>query len=419
MRIVVIGAGVVGVSTAYELAHDGHEVVVVDRQPEPGLETSFANAGQLVPGHSEPWAAPGVWRLLLRWLGRPDAPLLIRPRLDPALAAWGLRFLANTRRKRFEANLHAAVRLGVYGRDMRNRVLSDTGIDCGYHEAGSLNFHWSQKSLDAAAGHAELMTELGCPTDVLDARGCVEAEPSLAAVADRIAGGTLCRIDGVGDAQVFTAALAERCSAAGVDFRYGVTVRAAEQDGERVTAVNTDEGPLEADAFVVAMGSYSAPFARMLRVRLPVYPAKGYSITMPLADEAAAPRMGLLDAQRKIALTRLGDRLRVAGTAEFAGFDWSDSPARTDAIAEAAREVLPDAAYYSRIVTWNGLRAATPDHLPVLGPARYPNLHFNTGHTSLGWTNAAGTARIVADLISGRTPAIDPAPYSIERFRRL
>lgn len=419
MRVVVIGAGVVGVSTAYELARDGHEVVVVDRQAGPALETSFANAGQLVPGHSEPWAAPGVWWDLLRWIGRPDAPLLIRPRLDPALVSWSLRFLANTRRERFEANLRAAVRLGVYSREMRAEVMSSAGIDCDLREAGSLNFHWSQASLDAAAHHAETMTELGCPTDVLDARGCAEAEPALGAIADRIAGGTLCRIDGAGDAQLFTAALAERCAAAGVELRYGVTVRAVEIDGRRVSDIITDQGPLRGDAYIAAMGSYSAPFARMLRIGLPVYPAKGYSITAPLADEAAAPQMGLLDAQRKIALTRLGDRLRVAGTAEFAGFDWRDNPARTDAIAEAAREVLPGAAYYSRLQTWNGLRAATPDHLPILGQARYDNLYFNTGHTSLGWTNAAGTARVVADLIGGTTPAIDPAPYAPGRFRGL
>lgn len=416
MRVVVLGAGVVGVTTAYYLALDGHEVTVVDRQSGPALETSYANAGQLVPGHSEPWAAPGVWWNLLRWLGRSDAPLLIRPRLDPALVGWGLRFLANTPRRRFDANLRAAVRLGVYSRTLRNELISSTNIECGYSETGSINFHWSQKSLDAAAAHAEVMTELGCPHTVLDADTCVRQEPALRDVGHRLAGATLCSADGTGDALAYTRGLAARCEALGVEFRYGAAVRAVETEGRSLSAVITDAGPMQADAFVLALGAYATPFARLVGVRLPVYPAKGYSITAPVVDGDAAPHHALLDAQRKIALTRLGDRLRVAGTAEFAGYDWSDNLARGLAIVEAARAVLPRAADYDDVQHWNGLRAATPDHLPVLGRAKLDNLYLNTGHTTLGWTNATGTGRIVADLIADRTPEIDPQPYAIDRF---
>jgi D-amino-acid dehydrogenase len=416
MQVVVLGSGMIGVTTAWYLAQDGHEVTVLDRQPGSGLETSFANAGQLVPSHADPWAAPGAPRQILRWLGREDAPLLFRLRADPAQWAWGLRFLRNCTPARFHANTARVLRLGLYGRDVMAELRQATGIAFDWRPPGSLAIFREAKELEAARAHAAMMTELGCPLEVADPARVLEIEPALTGAGNTLAGGLYCAADEAGDAHKFTGALADLCRARGADFRYGTTIRGLETERGRIAGVVTDQGRIVGDAYVLALGSFSAGIARRIGIRLPVYPVKGYSITAPLADRDAAPRTALIDTATKVAFTTLGDRLRVGGTAELTGYDARLNPGRGRMTVDTARALLPRAADYDRAEHWAGLRPATPDQVPVLGPSKYMNLWINTGHGTLGWTLACASGRVIADLIEGRDPGIDLAGLTVDRF---
>ena len=417
MTTVVLGAGVVGVTTAYELARDGEDVVVVDRQPGAALETSFANGGLVTPGMSDPWAAPGIPKLILRNLGREDSPFLLRLRALPGMVGWGLGFLANCTPQRWRHNTETVLRLAVYSRDALDVVTADTGVAYDRTDRGNLRVYRDPAALAKATKDAALYRELGEPVDVIDAAACVALEPALAPVRDKLAGGVHYRGDHAGDCHKFTQALAGHAAQRGVELRFGATITGFETAGGRIIAVSTDRGRIAGDRFVLACGSYSTGLARQLGFRLPVHPVKGYSATLPVGGWNNAPTMPVLDHDLKAGMTRLGDRIRLAGTAEFAGFDLRPNPARTANLMRAFRAVFPDYPGTAEPLLWNGLRPMSPDGRPVVGRSPVANLFINAGHGPLGWTLSCGSARALADLMAGRAPAIDLQPFALDRFR--
>lgn len=416
MRTLVLGAGVVGVAAAYYLARAGHQVTVVERQAGPGLETSFANGGQIAANHSEPWANPGTPAKVLKWLGRADAPILFRLRADPRLWRWVLGFLGNCTARRARINTERMTRVALYSRAALAELRAATNIQYDQRTRGILHIYRDPREYEHALAQAEMVRPLGCVRQALDAAGCVGVEPALARVRDTLVGGLYCPDDESGDAYTFTARLADICAGEGVEFRYGTTVERLRAEGDRVTGADTDSGTLTADATVLALGSYSPFLTGPLGITLPVYPAKGYSVTIPVERPEGAPEVGLLDDERKLVYSRLGQRLRVAGTAEFAGYDTAVTESRARFILDSALELFPDCGDAAKAEFWAGLRPMTPDNVPVIGRTRYANLILDTGHGTLGWTMACGSGRIVADLVSGRTPEIDLDGLGVERF---
>lgn len=413
MRIVVLGAGLIGVASAWFLAADGHEVVVVERQPGPARETSCANGGQISTSHAEPWANPAAPLKVLQWLGREDAPLLWRLRADAAQWAWGLRFLRECLPGRTRANIRAILALALDSRARLKALRRDLALDYDCLERGILHYYTDPAEFAHAIPQAKLMQALGCERIVASAAECLAIEPALAHSTVPIVGGTWTADDESGDAHAFTAALADRGAACGVTFRYGSEVAGIETAGGQFAAVRLGGGErIAADACVVAAGSYSPLLLRPLGIRLPVYPAKGYSITIPLAADAPAPTASLTDDGAKLVYSRLGQRLRVAGTAEFAGYDTRINPARLAPLLQRVRQIFPRLDFADAAVEpWAGLRPATPSNVPLIGGTRVGKLFVNTGHGTLGWTLAVGSGRLLADLVAGRPPAVDPAAY--------
>ena len=417
MRVTVLGAGVIGVSTAYYLAKDGHDVTVIDRQPGAGLETSFANGGQISASHAMPWAAPNSPKLMLKWLGRNDAPLLFHMRLDTAQWAWSLRFLANCRSEKFRRNTAKNLKLALYSRNLLNDLRAELGIDYDRRGLGILQIFRHQKDLDQAAIVADELRQLGSRNMVLGEAETKLLEPAFESSADQIVGSIHTPEDESGDAHLFTQRLAEISAELGVTFRYNETIKAIHKEGNRVSGVETDKGDLATDAAVLCLGSYSPLLAKPLGVKIPVYPTKGYSITLPINGQNSAPTVSLTDEDNRLVFSRLGDRLRVAGTAEFNGYDTEMNLERVSMIIDVTRKMFPRAGDYNRAEFWTGLRPLTPDGVSILGNARYDNLYLNTGHGTLGWTMATGSARITADLIAGNKPAFDISDYSATRFK--
>ena len=415
MRTIVLGAGVIGVTSAYFLARSGHAVTVVDRQPAAGLETSFANGGLVTPGMSDPWAAPGVPKLILTQLGREHAPFLLRLRALPGMIGWGLQFLRNCAPSRWRTNTETVLRLGVYSRDVLDEVTAATGIAYDRCERGNLRVYRDAAALAEGAEHAEMYRALGQPV-ALDAAGCAALEPALLPVKAALAGGIHYAGDRSGDCLRFTQSLAEHATGLGATFSYETSVSGFETEGDRVRAVMTDKGRLAGDRFVMACGSYSTPLARALGLRLPVQPVKGYSATLPVGGWNNAPTIPVVDYHHKIAVTRLGDRIRLAGTAEFAGYDRSPNPRRADMLLEAFGGLFPEYPKGGEAQHWHGLRPMCPDGRPILGHTRYANLFLNTGHGPLGWTLSCGSAKALADVVSGRRPEIDLADFALDRF---
>lgn len=415
MRIVVLGAGLIGVASAWFLAEDGHEVIVVDRQPGPARETSFANGGQISTSHAEPWANPSTPLKVLKWLGREDSPLLWRLRADAAQWGWGLRFLRECTPERTRANIRAILALALDSRMRLKTLRHELGLDYDCLERGILHYYTDADEFAHAIPQAELMRQYGCDRVVKSGAECLAIEPALKDSLIPIVGGTWTVDDESGDAQRFTAALAERCSEKGVTFRYDCAVAGIETTGGDFATVRFENGErLAAEACVVALGSYSTLLLRPLGIRIPVYPAKGYSITIPLTADASAPSVSLTDDGAKLVYSRLGNRLRVAGTAEFTGYDTQINPARIEPLVRRVKQVFPGLDFRSDAVEpWTGLRPATPSNVPMVGPTRVANLYVNTGHGTLGWTLAVGSGRLLADRVAGRDPAIDPAPYGL------
>lgn len=418
MKVVVLGAGVIGVTTAYYLAKAGHDVTVLERQASVALETSFANAGEISPGYASPWAAPGIPRKAVKWLMMRHAPLIVRPKLDMAMVSWLLSTLRNCTAERYALNKSRMVRLAEYSRDQLVALRQETGIAYDERALGTLQLFRTQAQLDAAGKDIEVLTSYGVPFEVLDRDGCVAAEPGLGRARDTIVGGLRLPQDETGDCFKFTNALAEMAERQGVRFRFSETVLSLDVEGGRVSAARTGKGSEAADAFVVALGSYSPGLLRPLGLHLPVYPVKGYSLTAPISAVECAPQSTLLDETYKIAVTRLGDRIRVGGMAQVSGYDLALEPRRHRTLDHCLESLFPGAANLAGAEYWAGLRPMTPDSTPIVGATRYPNLFLNTGHGTLGWTMACGSARVIADQVSGKSPDIETADLAISRYAR-
>lgn len=411
MRILVLGAGVVGTASAWYLARDGHEVTVVDRQPGAGLETSFANGGQISVSHAEPWANPHVLPKALKWMGREDAPLLFRWRLDPALWRWTLRFLLECLPSHTRANTRAIVALGLYSRARLQALRHEIGFDYDHLERGILHIYTDRKEFAGAVEAARLMGRFGLQREPIDPERCVQIEPALARIKHLLVGGDYTRSDESGDAHQFTRKLAEQAAAQGVKFRYGMSVERIATAGGQVAGVvargESGSELLTADAYVLSLGSYSPLLVKPIGLYLPIYPAKGYSVTLPLSPASIAPTVSLTDDERKLVFSRLGQRLRIAGTAEFSGYNVELNHVRCQAILRRVQQLFPDLRPAGEPQLWAGLRPVTPSNVPIIGRAGYPNLWFNTGHGTLGWTLSCGSGAALADLMAGRRPEPD------------
>ena len=416
MKVVVLGSGIIGVSTAYYLARAGQEVVVVDRQSGPALETSFANAGQVSPGYSAPWAAPGIPLKAIKWMLQEHSPLVIRPRLDAAMLSWLARMLRNCTAARYAVNKERMLRLATYSRESLELLRQETGISYDQRTQGTLQLFRTQKQVDSAAKDIAILEQCGVPYELLDPVGCIRAEPALTQVRDKIAGGLRLPGDETGDCFKFTQALAAKAEALGVEFRYDTAIEGLLSDGNSIDGVRTSAGLVRGDAYVMALGSYSPLLLRPLGIRIPVYPVKGYSITVPVVDSAAAPVSTVMDETHKVALTRLGDRIRVAGMAEISGYDLSLRPKQRKTLEFVVRDLYPRGGDVSQAVFWTGLRPMTPDGTPVVGPSTYRNLYLNTGHGTLGWTMGPGSGRLLANLISGQDASIPLSGLTMDRY---
>jgi D-amino-acid dehydrogenase len=416
MRVLVLGSGVVGVSAAYYLAKAGHEVTVIDRQPASGLETSFANAGQVSPGYSAPWAAPGIPVKAMKWLMMRHRPLVLWPSVEPRLYGWLARMLANCTEEAYTRNKGRMVRLAEYSRDVLRDLRAETGIVYDHRERGTLQLFRTRKQLDHVGDDTKVLDAYGVAYQVLDPAGCVAAEPALDRVKDKIVGGLRLTGDETGDAHLFTQRLAAICEGLGVTFRYNVTVTALQTAGGRVTGVACGSEVLQADAYVAAMGSFTPALLCPLGLDLPIYPVKGYSLTLPVTDPEAAPVSTVMDETFKVGLTRLGDRIRVGGTAELAGFSQALRPPRRATLERCVHDLFPAGGDLSRATFWTGLRPMTPDGTPIVGATRYGNLYTNTGHGTLGWTMACGSGRLLADLMSGQAPDIAHDDLAVSRY---
>lgn len=416
MKVAVLGSGVIGVTSAWYMAQAGHEVVVLDRQRGPALETSFANAGEVSPGYASPWAAPGIPQKAIRWLLMRHAPLILRPQIDAEMLSWLFAMLRNCTSARYAINKARMVRLAEYSRDQLIALRGETGISYDERAQGTLQLFRTQKHLDGMAKDIAVLRAGGVPFELLDRDDCVAAEPGLAAAREKIVGGLRLPGDETGDCFKFTGALAAMAAARGVSFRYGETIRSLVVEGGRITGVETDQGRVTADRYVLALGSHSAAMLRPLGLKLPVYPVKGYSITVPIVDEGRAPESTLMDESYKIAITRLGDRIRVGGMAEISGYNNALPERRRATLVHSLTDLFAGAGDVAAASYWSGLRPMTPDGTPVIGATPYDNLFLNTGHGTLGWTMACGSGRLIADLVTGTTPDIKAGDLSIARY---
>ena len=410
MKVLILGAGVVGVSSAWYLAKAGHEVTVIDRQPAAGLETSFANGGQISVSHAEPWSNPHAPLRALSWMGREDAPLLFRLRWDPALFDWSWRFLRECTPQRTRNNIRDIVALALYSRNQLKALRAETAIEYEHLERGILHVYTDPKEYAAAVEASKVLREFGCDRKTIGADECVAIEPALQAARPLLVGGDYTAADESGDAQSFTKNLAALCAARGVCFRYGTTVLRLTKSGGAISGalIETPAGDemLTADAYVVALGSYTPLMLRTVGIRLPVYPAKGYSATIPLSESSIAPTVAMTDDGHKIVFSRLGQRLRVAGTAEFNGYNTELNSVRCQALIHRTQQLFPELRPAGEPEFWCGLRPSTPSNVPFVGRSSLPNLYLNTGHGTLGWTMACGSGTVLADIMSGRESEI-------------
>lgn len=418
MHVIVLGSGVIGTTTAYYLARQGAKVTVVDRQPAAAQETSYANAGQVSPGYSTPWAAPGIPLKAIKWLFQKHAPLAIR--LDGSLyqLKWMAAMLANCSADRYSVNKERMLRLAEYSRDCLRELRASTGIHYEERTRGTLQLFRTDAQMEAARRDIAVLEDVGVPYELLDRNRLVTAEPALARSIHKLAGGLRLPNDETGDCRLFTTRLAEMAVAMGVEFRYNQTVSGLNTAGGQITGVRVGNEVLTADRYVAAFGSYTRGFLEPLGLDLPVYPVKGYSLTIPLKDESAAPVSTILDETYKIAVTRFDERIRVGGMAELSGFDLRLKDARRKTLELVVNDLFPDSGHVAQAEFWTGLRPMTPDSTPVVGPTRYGNLYLNTGHGTLGWTMACGSGKLVADQVMGQRPAIRTDGLSLSRYDR-
>jgi D-amino-acid dehydrogenase len=416
MKIAILGSGVIGTTAAYYLARAGHDVTVLERQPAPALETSYANAGEISPGYSAPWAGPGVPVKAIKWLLMHHRPLVIKPVLDLAMWRWCAQMLRNCTAARYALNKARMVRLAEYSRDCFKQLRADTGIRYDERTLGTLQLFRTQAQLDGTAKDIDVLQQYGVPYQLLDRAGFLQYEPALAATQHKFVGALRLPGDETGDCHLFTQNLAALAQKAGAQFRFGVNIKRLVCDTRGVTAVDTDAGLVSADTYLVALGSYSARLLAPCGMRIPVYPVKGFSITVPIGDAAKAPESTIMDETHKIAVTRLGDRIRVGGTAQLSGFDLSLNDRRRRTLEFVVDDLFPGAGDVRNAQFWTGLRPMTPDGTPIVGPTRVPNLWLATGHGTLGWTMAAGTGRLLTDWMAGRPTEIDVEGLTIDRY---
>ena len=415
MRVVILGSGVVGVASAYYLARAGHEVTVIDREAGPALETSFANAGQISPGYAAPWAAPGVPLKAVKWMFEKHAPLAIRLDGTRFQLQWMYQMLRNCTAERYAVNKGRMVRLAEYSRDCLQALRADTGIEYEGRTGGTLQLFRTQQQLDGAAKDIAVLQEANVPFELLSPAELKHAEPALAAVSHKLTGGLRLPGDETGDCQLFTTRLAALAESLGVKFRYNTPIDALAIAGGKIAGVQCGSETVRADAYVVALGSYSTNFISNL-MKIPVYPLKGYSITAPIVNEAAAPVSTVLDETYKIAITRFDQRIRVGGMAEIVGFDKKRRAARRETLEMCVNDLFPGGGDTSKATFWTGLRPMTPDGTPIVGRTPVSNLFLNTGHGTLGWTMSCGSGQLLADLISGKMPAIQADDLSVHRY---
>lgn len=416
MKIIILGSGVIGTTSAYYLAKAGHEVTVVDRQQSAGLETSYANAGEVSPGYSAPWAAPGIPLKAIKWMLARHSPLVIRPRLDSDMWRWVFQMLTNCTAARYEVNKSRMVRLAEYSRDCLAALRAATGISYDERTQGTLQLFRTQKQLDGAATDIAVLQRFGVPYELLDPAGCIRVEPALAQVRGKFVGALRLPGDETGDCFKFTQQLARMAEQAGVTFKYDVSIQRLLTEGGKISGVVTSSGVMKADSYVLALGSYSPLLLREIGLHIPVYPIKGYSITIPISDEKSAPESTIMDETYKVAITRLGDRIRVGGTAEIAGYDLTLRKSRRETLEHSVTDLFPHGGDVAKAEFWAGLRPMTPDGTPVVGPTPYRNLFLNTGHGTLGWTMACGSGRLLTDLVTGTRPEIDTEGLFMDRY---
>lgn len=413
VKVIVLGAGVVGVSSAWYLSTLGHEVTVVDRQPAPGLETSFANGAQVSVSQSEPWAAPAAPIKVLKWIFKDDAPLLFRPQFNWHQLSWGLEFLVECFPSRYRFNIQQMVNLGLYSRHALQALRAETNIQYDHATRGILQFYTEDQDYEGAAEACALLSRYGIERRVISRDEAIAIEPALKSLGPKLKGASYAESDESGDAFKFTQELAKLCEARGVKFRFNTAIEAIRTDGDRVASVVVKEADavtfdaLSADAYVLALGSYSTLMLKTIGIAIPVYPAKGYSATLSTEGFAGAPEVSLTDEAMKIVFSRIGNRLRIAGTAELAGYNTELNMVRCEALIRRARELFPNAADYDRPQYWTGLRPSTPSNRPLIGRAHYRNLYLNTGHGTLGWTEGPGSGKALAELVSGKKPDVD------------
>lgn len=431
-HIAVLGAGVVGVTTAWYLRQAGYDVTVIERESAAGMQTSFANGGQISVSHATPWANPTTPMKALKWLFKEDAPLLYRLRADKAQLKWAMQFLQECRADKADANLVQMVHLGLYSRDALQQLRADINIDYEQQTRGIMHFYTSQAEFDAALAPTERMQQLGCERHLIDINNAVSLEPALYSIAHKLTGATYTSRDESGNAHLFTQCLAERCAEAGVQFLYGTDILAINTDAysthphvHSITIRPKDENAqtFSADSYVLALGSYSVQLVKPLNIQLPIFPAKGYSATYQVNPRAPhlAPFISLIDDEFKLVTSRLGDKLRVAGTAEFNGYNLDLNRTRCEAITHRVQQLFPKGIIASSVKYWAGLRPMTPSNVPLIGRAHcgqvrhgshnadasFDNLWLNTGHGTLGWTHACGSAQAISLLMQGETPSVD------------
>jgi D-amino-acid dehydrogenase len=424
MKVLILGSGVVGVTSAYYLAQKGFDVTVLDRQPAVGLETSFANAGQVSPGYSAPWAAPSVPMKALKWLFQRHSPLALKADWTLWQLEWTFKLLLNCNANSYDRNKERMMRLAEYSRDCLGELRVNTGIAYEGRTQGTLQVFRTQKQLDAEAKDIAVLSRLNVPFESLDPDGCVRAEPALANVKEQLLGGLRLPSDETGDCQLFTTNLAEKAKQLGVKFRQNVTINRLITNSNKLSGVEitTETGTetLHADQYVVALGSYTRQLMQGLDLQIPVYPVKGYSLTVPVSNAAAAPISTVMDETYKVAITRFDDRIRVGGMAELAGFDLSLNPRRRETLEMVLNSLFPNAGDLSKSLFWTGLRPMTPDGTPIIGRASetYNNVWLNTGHGTLGWTMACGSGQLLADLVANHKPAIQSDDLSLSRYNK-
>jgi D-amino-acid dehydrogenase len=416
MRVMVLGSGVIGTASAYYLARAGFEVVVIDRQNGPALETSFANAGQVSPGYASPWAAPGVPLKAIKWLLQKHAPLAIKATLDIDQYLWMAQMLRNCTASRYAVNKERMLRLSEYSRDCLDELRAETGISYEGRTLGTTQLFRTQMQLDGAAKDIAVLQELSVPYEMLDRAGIARVEPALAGVTDKLTGALRLPNDQTGDCQLFTTKLAQMAADLGVEFRFGQNIERLDVAGDRINGVYIDGKLQVADQYVLALGSFSPQLLKPLGIKAPVYPLKGYSLTIPITNSAMAPTSTVLDETYKVAITRFDNRIRVGGMAEIAGFDLSLNPRRRATLEMITTDLYPQGGDLSRAEFWTGLRPATPDGTPIVGATKMRNLFLNTGHGTLGWTMACGSGRLLADLIAKKAPQISASGLDISRY---